>query len=232
MASNTYHLDELRIANTPGDSRRILPPVLETDRTILDVGCGAGQTLLATTFAPGTTVIGLDRDQSALELGRRMDQQLSFVCARGEHLPLRTESLDFVFSRVALPYMHLDQTLSEMRRVLKSGGRVWLVLHPYSMVLRETVAAVSQLRIRRAAVCVYVMCNGIVLNSLGKEFHLPFRKDYYESFQTVRGITKLLRRAGFEDIKAERNRFFVATARKTGQASASEDDTTSRNPLH
>ena len=97
MESNTYHLDELRIAKTPGDSHRIMPPVLKTDRTILDVGCGAGQTLLATAFAPGTTVIGLDRDKSALELGRQLDQQIRFVCARGESLPFRPESLDFVF---------------------------------------------------------------------------------------------------------------------------------------
>jgi hypothetical protein len=52
------------------------------------------------------------------------------------------------------------------------------------------------------------------LNLLGREFHLPFRKDYYESFQTIKGISKLLRKAGFEEIKAERNGFFVATARK------------------
>jgi len=55
------------------------------------------------------------------------------------------------------------------------------------------------------------------LNSVGREFHLPFRKDYYESFQTTRGISKLLRKTGFEDIRAERNGFFVATARKIHQ---------------
>ncbi|HEX6718104.1 MAG TPA: class I SAM-dependent methyltransferase [Pyrinomonadaceae bacterium] len=216
MELNNYHLDELRIANTPGHSHRILPPVLKTDRTVLDVGCGAGQTLIATSFESGTTVIGLDRDKSALHLGKQLDQRISFVCATGESLPFQSERFDFVFSRVALPYMQLDETLSEIRRVLKTGGRVWLVLHPYSMVLKETLDAVSRLNIKRAGVCLYVMANGIVLNSVGKEFHLPFKKDYYESFQTVRGITKLLRKAGFDDIRAERNRFFVANATKAG----------------
>jgi|SRR5215213_5887706 len=214
MELSNYHLDELRIANTPGHARRIMPPVLKTDRTILDVGCGAGQTLIATTIEPGATVIGLDRDKSALQLGRQLNQTIPFVCARGESLPFDGESLDFVFSRVALPYMHLTATLSEIFRVLKTGGRVWFVLHPYSMVLKETVAALTRLQLKRVLVCLYVIANGVVLNLLAKEFHLPFKKDYYESFQTIGGIKKLLRQAGFEDIKAERKGFFVATARK------------------
>ena len=211
---NDYHLDELRIATTEGHPRRVLPPVMKGDRRVLDVGCGAGQTLIATNFEPGTTVIGLDLDKSALSFGRQLDQRINFVCARAESLPFQSEHLDLVFSRVALPYMNIHKTLSEMRRVLKTGGRIWLVLHPYSMVIKETMEALYDLKIKRAVVCLYVIANGIVLNSLGKEFHMPFRKAYYESFQTIRGIRKLLRKTGFADIRAEQNGFFVATARK------------------
>ncbi|HZN00301.1 MAG TPA: class I SAM-dependent methyltransferase [Pyrinomonadaceae bacterium] len=217
MESSNYHLDELQIATTAGHSQRIMPPVTKADRLVLDVGCGAGQTLIATNFEPGATVIGLDVDRSALALGRELDKTISFVCARAENLPFQSERLDFVFSRVALPYMQLHDTLSEIWRVLKIGGRVWLTLHPYSMVLKETAGALSRLNFRRAMVCMYVIANGITLNSVGKEFHLPFRKDYYESFQTTRGISKLLRKTGFEDIRAERNGFFVATATKVHQ---------------
>ena len=214
MELNNYHLEELAIATTAGHPKRILPPVTKADRIVLDIGCGAGQTLIATDFEPGTTVIGLDVDKSALSLGRQLAKQINFVCARAECLPFQGERLDFVFSRVALPYMNVHESLFEIRRVLKRGGRVWLVLHPYSMVFRETVEALTRLKIRRAVVCLYVIANGIVLNSLGKEFHLPFSNDYHESFQTMRGISKLLRKAGFDEIRAERNGFFVATARK------------------
>lgn len=214
METSSYHLDELRIAQTVGHSHRILPPISSEYRKVLDVGCGAGQTLLATEFAPGTMVIGLDIDKSALSLGKQFDKNISFVCAEAERLPFENERLDFVFSRVALPYMNVHETLFEIFRVLRRGGRVWLVLHPYSMILKETIDALSGLRIRRAVVCLYVIVNGVVLNSLGKEFHLPLRKHYYESFQTIRGITKLLRKAGFDEIRAVRNGFFVATATK------------------
>ncbi len=214
MELDNYHLDELRIAKTAGHPHRILPPITKAHRAVLDVGCGAGQTLIATNFEPGTTIIGVDVDKSALSLGRGLDKNISFVCARAECLPFQSERLDFVFSRVALPYMNVHETLSEVWRVLKTGGTLWLVLHPYSMVLKETAQALSHLKIKRAAVCLYVMVNGTVLNLLGREFHLPFRKDYYESFQTIKGISKLLRKAGFNEIKAERNGFFVAMARK------------------
>ena len=224
MESDNYHLDELRIAKTAGHPQRILPPITKAHRKVLDIGCGAGQTLMATNFEPGTTVIGLDVDKSALTLGRQLDKNISFVCARGECLPFQAERLDFVFSRVALPYMNVHETLFEIRRVLKSGGTLWLVLHPCSMVLKETVLAVSHLRIKRAAVCLYVIANGVVLNLLGREFHLPFRKDYYESFQTAKGISRLLRKAGFEEIKAEQNGFFVATAKK-GRVSSQQRET-------
>jgi ubiquinone/menaquinone biosynthesis C-methylase UbiE len=214
MDLDNYHLDELRIAKTAGHPQRILPPITKAHRKVLDVGCGAGQSLMATNFEPGTTVIGLDVDKSALTLGRQLDKNISFVCARAECLPFQPERLDFVFVRVALPYMNVHETLFEIRRVLKRGGTLWLVLHPYSIVLKELVQAISHLKIKRAAVCLYVIANGVVLNLLGREFHLPFRKDYYESFQTIKGISRLLRKAGFQEIKAERNGFFVATARK------------------
>lgn len=214
MELNNYHLHELHIAECAGHPQRIMPPISKGDRKVLDVGCGAGQILIASKFEPGTTVIGLDRDEAALSLGRQLDKTICFVRGRAESLPFQTEQLDFVFSRVALPYMQVHQSLAEIWRVLKSGGRVWLVLHPYQMVLGEIFRAIQQLRIRRVLVCLYVIANGIVLNSIGKEFHLPFRKDYYESFQTIKGIIKLLRRVGFEEIHAEQNGFFVATARK------------------
>ena len=215
MAVDNYHLHELCIAKTAGDPRRILPPVMKTDRRVLDLGCGAGQILMATDFAPGTTVVGLDVDESALSLGMQLDKTICFVCARAERLPFQTGYFDFVFARVALPYMHVHDSLAEISRVLKTGGRVWLVLHPYTMILKEAFGALSRLQIKRVLVSLYVIANGIALNSLGREFHLPFRRDYYESFQTRRGIRAMLHKIGFDEIKAERDRFFVATARKS-----------------
>jgi hypothetical protein len=47
MSDKDYHLRELEIARSPSDSRRVMPPVLPGIRRVLDIGCDAGQTLIA-----------------------------------------------------------------------------------------------------------------------------------------------------------------------------------------
>ena len=56
-----YHLEELRIALADGDERRVLPRVLDGESTILDVGCGIGQSLVAL-GTDGRRCIGIDVD--------------------------------------------------------------------------------------------------------------------------------------------------------------------------
>src|SRR5262245_53263683 len=124
MDSEAYHLWELSIASSPGDRRRIMPPIVERHGRILDVGCGAGQTLITSNLAPGVMALGVDLDHSALALGRRLTQSIHFVCAKGEDLPFRSEGFDLVFSRVAIPYMHIQGALCEMSRVLRDGGQL------------------------------------------------------------------------------------------------------------
>lgn len=214
MDSRAYHLRELDIARTPGDERRIMPPILRSHRRILDVGCGAGQTLIASRLDVGVEAAGIDLDRSALSLGRQLTDQVHFVCARGEALPFRREHFDLVISRVAIPYMRIHGALAEIWRVLKAGGDLWIVLHPLSMIVNGLLRHVARLEVRRAIYCTYVIANGMAFNVLGKEFHFPFNGDRYESFQTNRGITQALRSAGFENIRIDRGDFFVASAAK------------------
>src|SRR2546421_12144982 len=129
-----YHVLELQIACNPADTRRVMPKIRPQHRRILDVGCGAGQTLIASGLAPEVTAIGGDSDARALALGRRLDKRIRFVCAKGESLPLPSNHFDLVISRVSLPYMRRRAALAEMARVLAPGGDAWFVLHPASRV--------------------------------------------------------------------------------------------------
>jgi SAM-dependent methyltransferase len=214
MESEAYHLWELSIASSPGDPRRIMPPILESDVNILDVGCGAGQTLIASNLAPGVVAIGVDLDHSALSLGRRWTQSIRFVCAKGENLPFRSGCFDLVYSRVAMPYMHIQWALAEMGHVLRDGGHLWLVLHPFSMTVSALIRDLSRLRIKGAVYYLYVMANGLVLHFTGKQLSLPLGGGRCEAFQTSRGIVWALRCAGFEEIEVDRSDRFVVTARK------------------
>ncbi|MGI8897481.1 MAG: class I SAM-dependent methyltransferase [Pyrinomonadaceae bacterium] len=199
-----------------------MPPILESHQRILDVGCGAGQTLIATNLASGVMAVGVDIDCSALSIGRQMNSRIHLVGARGEALPFQKEHFDFVFSRVALPYMNLHKALGEMWRVLRVGGRIWIALHPFSLVLKEMHESISRLEIKSAIYRSYVIANGITLNLLGKEFAFPFKKEHYECFQTDRGIRRILKRVGFNSVEIAKNNFFVATAIKNAPTMPSD----------
>jgi ubiquinone/menaquinone biosynthesis C-methylase UbiE len=214
MDAGTYHQLELRIARNPADARRSMPAIDPACRTILDVGCGAGQTLIASGLGPHVTAVGIDLDHASLQLGRSLDARIRFVCSRGEQLPLRSAQFDLVICRVALPYMHTRLALAEMARVLKPGGKVWFTLHPFTLVARELVDNLANLRLRRAAHRLYVIANGALSLCTGFEIASP-RSGRVESFQSRRAIERRLAEAGFEDIRSTDGPGFVVTATRS-----------------
>jgi len=209
-SNDSYHLGELEIARTPSDPRHILPPIASTYRHILDVGCGAGQTLIACDLGVGVAAVGVDQDETALRLGRKLCSTIHFVCAKAEHLPFASAAFDFVICRVALPYMHTETALGEMSRVLKTGGKLWATLRPLSRSVKDVVLNVARLNVRQATYAAYVLANGIAYSTTGTQFPLPTGR--YASFQTSRGVTRALLSQGFRDIEITRGRFFVVSA--------------------
>jgi SAM-dependent methyltransferase len=210
MASNSpeYHLAELAVARSTDDPRRILPDIPAAARRVLDIGCGAGQTLLACA-AENRTSVGVDFDFDALRLGGSLQLPASLAQATGEQLPFRSASFDFVFSRVALPYMKIPTALAEIARVLQPGGRVWLTLHPLGMFSWQSLS-----RPRSAVYELYRLCNTAALHWGGFQFRYPLRRSRTESYQTSAGIRRALQHAGFDEIRILRTaQHFVATAR-------------------
>ncbi|WP_165066887.1 class I SAM-dependent methyltransferase [Paludisphaera rhizosphaerae] len=108
-------------------------PALMTDRPgirVLDVGCGAAQTLRLLATAGSAKLVGIDTDLVALALGLRFAQlegvSIGLAGAAADSLPFRDESFDLVLCRVALNYMHQRGALAEMARVLAVGGHLYL----------------------------------------------------------------------------------------------------------
>lgn len=189
-----YHEQELRIALDPANPKRLVPDT-GSATSVLDIGCGAGQTLIA--LPPGKRCIGVDIDEEAIRLGASWPAaaNIRFAAARGERLPFRDGSFDFVYSRVALPYMHVLTALAEMRRVLRPGGRIWLTLHPISI----PTAQFRRGNLKGKIYAAYIVLNGLTLHFTGRTFH--FVNGRCESFQTRRGITIALQRAGFSAVE-------------------------------
>ena len=215
-----YHLAELEVARTPGDPRRVMPIVSPDARAVLDVGCGAGQTLLALDLPhEGILRCGVDVNPAALAHGRGLDASLALTCARGESLPFGDASFDLVLCRVAIPYMDVPRAVAEMARVLRPGGELWLVLHPAAFALRALAEHVRRGQPKGVLFQLYVLANGLALHAGAPLVRFPLGARALESVQTERGIRRVLARAGLRQVNVRRDRFFVVTARK-GEAPA------------
>ena len=214
MSNIEYHMGELEIARTPGDPRRIQPLLPDRFESVLDLGCGIGQTLISCDLKPETFACGVDIDAESLAYGKGLSPHIHFVCARGERLPFRDDSFEVVISRVSLPHMHIPSALHEIVRVSKPGGYVWFTLHPFAMLREKVIEAISSRNLKGFVYAIYILINGIWFHLTGRQFRFPLNRDRCESFQTVGGITRAMHRAGFEQVRTECGHFFIVAAVK------------------
>lgn len=208
-----YHLRELDIALNPDDPRHCMPRIEKEDRRILEIGCGIGQLFIASGVGENVCAVGIDIDHDALVYGKTRYGNINYVEADGDSLPFRDGSFDLMVSRVSLPYTNLPEAIRETARILRRGGRVWFSLHPPAMALKILGNHIRSLRPRGTIHGSYVMVNGLLLHFVGKVVPFP-PTGSYESFQTERGMRRLLRTAGFREIAVMRERHFVVTAIK------------------
>ena len=202
--SEQYHLGELEVAQDPLHPAHILPPPVPAGSRVLDVGCGAGQTLIAA-YGHQLT-FGIDIDLSALRLGQTLTKDVAFVCSKAEALPFRPGEFDLVTARVSLAYTDIRRSLKEIRRVLKPRGLLWMTLHPFAIPWEQ----VKTSGWKGKPFFVYVVLNSALFHLTQRQF--PFLGKY-ESFQTEGGIRRALQRCGFNDVTTRKDRHFLVTAR-------------------
>ena len=202
--SELYHREELKIALDPTHPAHLLPPPLPPSRSVLDIGCGAGQTLKAA--YPDRISFGLDIDLDALKLGKSLTSDVRFVCGRAEALPWPNNQFDRVIARVSLAYTNISASLQEIHRVLKCGGELWIVMNPFSIAWTQARSSTYKGWILFG----YIVVNSAIFHFTGKQ--IPFR-GRYESFQTKSGILRALQKNGFDDISIQMGRYFLVTAR-------------------
>ena len=95
---------------------------------VLDVACGTGDMvveLLRTRYAASLQVTGVDLSEEMLAIAKRKAPQAEYRLADAEHLPFGDASFDAVTCAFGIRnFVHLEQGLKEMVRVLKPGGRM------------------------------------------------------------------------------------------------------------
>jgi len=95
----------------------------KTDLTVLDLGSGTGYftELLAEKYQ---SVIGLDLSNSMLQFAQNeRTDGIHWLQADAHKLPFQDESIDLIYSNLMIQWCDpLDDTLQEIRRILKPGG--------------------------------------------------------------------------------------------------------------
>jgi arsenite methyltransferase len=133
-----YDANELR--RLPEEVTRVFAGVgnplkigrINAGETVVDIGCGAGTDLFlaAVQTGPSGKAIGIDMIPSMLECARQAAEkahltQVELRPGDATSLPLDTASVDVVLSNGVLNLVpEKEAALSEIRRVLKPGGRV------------------------------------------------------------------------------------------------------------
>jgi arsenite methyltransferase len=105
---------------------------VDEGETVLDLGCGAGTDLLiaAQMAGPGGRAIGIDITPSMVERARRSATEMGLANVEIhegliERLPVPDESVDVVISNGVIDLVpDKDAVFSEIKRVLKPGGRL------------------------------------------------------------------------------------------------------------
>lgn len=210
----SYHLRELELARNPQSHHNALPEFSKDHQSILDIGCGIGQTLVVSRREDNKLLVGMDIDMECLSYGRSQFDEIKFINGTAEQLPFQNQSFDFVISRVALPYTNIPQSLAEISRVLKKNGTAWITLHTFSLVANHLVQSIKTFRFKDVIYRTYVLANGIFFHFFGRLFSL-LPGNRYESFQTASSMEKCMKQAGFIDISVQIDGdHFLCTARK------------------
>lgn len=108
--------------DSPGFRRWLAAQLPAKSRTILSIGCGAGE-LERELAGLGHAVIGLDLAPAMLQRAARKGLR-RLIAADARQLPLGTATIDIVLIMESIGYLALDAVFAEVRRVLKQRGRL------------------------------------------------------------------------------------------------------------
>jgi ubiquinone/menaquinone biosynthesis C-methylase UbiE len=98
--------------------------------SVLEVGCGGGKLASAIQRAGVPDVWGIDASPYMLRYGAQLNPDVKFVQGLAERLPFtegRFDAAAICFMFHELPALSADRAISEIRRVLKPGGKLIIV---------------------------------------------------------------------------------------------------------
>ncbi|QUW23549.1 methyltransferase domain-containing protein [Sporosarcina sp. Marseille-Q4063] len=116
---------------------------IQPNDTVLDIGCGTGQTaaFLAQRFQCQVTAV--DNHPTMIRKARERfeSNDLSITVLEGDaqNIKLMDNSFDLIIAESVISFTTISKTLNELSRVLKSGGRLILIEMAAEQSLSEEV---------------------------------------------------------------------------------------------
>jgi demethylmenaquinone methyltransferase/2-methoxy-6-polyprenyl-1,4-benzoquinol methylase len=162
---------------------------------ILDVACGTGDLSLALAEATDARIIGTDFCRPMLEIAAHKagtrHVPIPFIEGDALRLPFADECFDAASIAFGLRNLSsVEDGLSELRRVLKPGGRVAIL--EFSRPVLPGFRALFQFYFTR----VLPRIGGVISGSPGAYEYLP---DSVSRFPDQKRLLRMMREAGFEE---------------------------------
>ena len=179
-------------------------------QTILDLATGTADLAIALAkHNPQAHIIGIDISEKMLEIGKAktakqgLENQIELHWGDAANLPFEDSSFDAVTVAFGVRnFEHLDQGLSEISRVLKPDGQVFIL--EFSMPKRFPVKQVYHLYFKH----ILPKIGGWVSKDGNAYAYLP---QSVERFPKPNVFCKRLADIGFENCKARSLTFGIAT---------------------
>ncbi|WP_169089817.1 class I SAM-dependent methyltransferase [Paenibacillus sp. PL91] len=168
-------------------------------KSILDLCCGGGATIVSLLQNGPDIIYGFDSNENQIELIEALVEEMNDVnckivakVADAHHIPLERHSVDFVVCRVALQYLDTEQVLKEMYRVLYPNGKVFLLVHGSGYIFDYLFSrrGIFKTKLIRYAVQKLFYSSSSDHNFSRSQAHFLFTKE----------VKKKLKDAGFKDI--------------------------------
>jgi SAM-dependent methyltransferase len=101
---------------------------IPSSASILDIGCGTGQTAAFLWEKYGCKVTAVDKHPLMVEKAKnrikKNDSNIQVVTGDAQQLEFSTDSFDFIVSESVISFNDIPKTSHELSRVLKDGGQL------------------------------------------------------------------------------------------------------------
>jgi len=106
----------------PQEVFEYLKSLIKKDNPLtLDIGCGTGISTRQLKQS-GFEVIGADKDSVMIDVALKQSDDIPYVIAPANKLPYETDKFDLLTAFTAFHWFNNEESLLEIRRVMKEGG--------------------------------------------------------------------------------------------------------------